>query len=152
MIYGIKGANLMIKPAISIQAEINEFQLELDLYDKIVFISGDSGIGKSYLYEQLSLLSTEKEFSYIKCFNYLSPDLETQVKSVAENADNLIVIDNFETLWSKNLTAIVMMSPAKFMLISRDYFGLMQRKHGVAELNIEGNFISLAYPLVRRAE
>jgi ABC-type lipoprotein export system ATPase subunit len=122
----------MIKPAISIQAEINEFQLKLDLYDKIVFISGDSGIGKSYLYEQLSLLSTEKEFSYIKCFNYLSPDLEAQVKSAAENEGNLIVLDNFETLWSKNLTAIIMTSPARFMLISRDYFGLMQTKHGIS--------------------
>jgi len=142
----------MIKPVISIQAEINGFQLNFDLYDKIVFISGDSGIGKSYLYEQLSLLSTEKEFSYVKCFNYLSPDLEKQVRNISENADNLIVIDNFETLWSQNLAAVIMTSPAKFMLISRDYFGLMETKHGVAELNVNDNSIRLIYPLAGGAD
>ena len=136
-----------IEPVISIQAKINDFRLQLDLLDEIIFIAGESGVGKSFLYEQLSLLSTEDEFKFIKCFNYLSPDLETQVESVSKNADNLIVIDNFESLWSKNLTNIIMGSSAKFALISRDFFGLMTSRYGVAELKVADGLISLKYPL-----
>ena len=134
-------------PVVSIQAKINDFRLQLDILDEIVFIAGDSGVGKSFLYEQLSLLSTEKEFNFIKCFNYLSPDLETQVEYASKNADNLIVIDNFETLWSKKLANTIMASPAKFALISRDFFGLMTSKYGVAELEVADGLIALRYPL-----
>ena len=92
-------------PIVMINTEINEFQLNIRLFSRITFITGDSGIGKSFLYDQLSLLSTEDEYKFIKCYNYLSPDVETQIESVSKNADNLIVIDNFETLWSKSIYA-----------------------------------------------
>ena len=134
-------------PIVMINTVINEFQLNIRLFNRITFITGDSGIGKSFLYDQLSLLSTEDEYKFIKCFNYLSPDVETQIESVSKNKDNLIVIDNFETLWSKNLTNIILSSPSRFALISRDFFGLMQSPNSVAELDVDNGSIGLAYPM-----
>ena len=86
-----------------INTEINEFQLNIRLFNRITFITGDSGIGKSFLYDQLSLLSTEDEYKFIKCYNYLSPDVETQIESVSKKADNLIVIDFMFRHISKNI-------------------------------------------------
>jgi hypothetical protein len=144
---GVRKMTDAINPIVSVNTEISEFRIVLDFYSRITFVAGDSGVGKSFLYEQLSLLSTDPEFKYIKCFNYLSPDLETHVALTAKNAENLIVIDNFETHWSQKLAHTILTSPAKFMIISRDFFGLMQSAYGVAKLDVADNHIGLTYPM-----
>ena len=64
----MKGEKQMIYKNITFKADPFSYDLEFD--DRITLVGGDSGTGKTVLYEMLEDLRLTNEYKAIKLFNY----------------------------------------------------------------------------------
>ena len=69
----MKGEKLMIYKNITFKAAPFSYDLVFD--DRITLVGGDSGTGKTVLYEMLEDLRFTDEYKRIKLFNYKSDNL-----------------------------------------------------------------------------
>ena len=69
----------MIYKNITFQAA--PFFYELSFDDRITLVGGDSGTGKTVLYEMLEDLKLTDEYHAIKLFNYKSEELAENLKN-----------------------------------------------------------------------
>ena len=114
----------MSKILFSINKTLDSRNINFDLYDRITFVSGDSGVGKTFLFNQLQLLATSKEYKYIKGLNILTPDFAARVKEYAADKDALVVIDHGDILIDEEVRYAIVTGQASFLIFSRNYFGL----------------------------
>ena len=90
----MRGGKKMIYKNISFEAA--PFSYELFFGDRITLVGGDSGTGKTVLYEMLEDIRLTDEYKTIRLFNYRSDDFQNTIKQcrdsfiVVDNADNLI--------------------------------------------------------------
>lgn len=89
----MQGEKLMIYKNIIFKADPFSYDLVFD--DRITIVGGDSGTGKTVLYQILEDLRLTKEYKAIKLFNYRSDNL---LASLKQCKDNFIVIDNADIL------------------------------------------------------
>ena len=66
----MKGGRQMIYKSIIFKADPFSYDLEFD--DRITLVGGDSGTGKTVLYEMLEDIRLTDEYKAIKLFNYKS--------------------------------------------------------------------------------
>ena len=90
----MKGEKQMIYKNIIFKADPFSYDLKFD--DRITLVGGDSGVGKTVLYEMLEDIRLTDEYKAIRLFNYRSDDFQNTIKQcrdsfiVVDNADNLI--------------------------------------------------------------
>ena len=89
----MKGEKQMIYKNIAFKADPFSFDLVFD--DRITLVGGDSGTGKTILYEMLEDLRLTDEYKAIKLFNYKSDNL---LETIKQCRDSFIVIDNADIL------------------------------------------------------
>ena len=89
----MKGEKLMVYKNIAFKA--NPFSYDLEFDDRITLVGGDSGTGKTVLYEMLEDLRLTDEYKAIKLFNYKSDNL---LETIKQCRDSFIVIDNADIL------------------------------------------------------
>ena len=89
----MKGEKLMIYKNITFKAAPFSYDLVFD--DRITLVGGDSGTGKTVLYEMLEDLRFTDEYKRIKLFNYKSDNL---LETLKQCRGNFIVIDNADIL------------------------------------------------------
>ena len=77
----MKGEKLMIYKNITFKADPFSYDLEFD--DRITLVGGDSGTGKTVLYEMLEDIRLTEEYNAIKLFNYKSDDFLEAIKQAA---------------------------------------------------------------------
>ena len=75
----MKGEKQMIYKNITFKADPFSYNLEFD--DRITLVGGDSGTGKTVLYEMLEDLRLTDEYKAIKLFNYKSDHSQSRLKS-----------------------------------------------------------------------
>ena len=85
----MKGEKQMIYKNITFKADPFSYNLEFD--DRITLVGGDSGTGKTVLYEMLEDLRLTDEYKAIKLFNYKSDNFS---ESIEKCRDSFIVVDN----------------------------------------------------------
>ena len=85
----MKGERQMIYKNVRFKADPFSYDLEFD--DRITLVGGDSGTGKTVLYEMLEDIRLTDEYKAIKLFNYKSDDFLVAIKQCR---DSFIVIDN----------------------------------------------------------
>ena len=85
----MKGENKMVYKNIAFQAA--PFSYDLVFEDRITLVGGDSGTGKTVLYEMLEDLKLTNEYHAIKLFNYKSENI---LENLEKCRNNFIVIDN----------------------------------------------------------
>ena len=68
----MKGEKQMIYKNITFKAD--PFSYDLEFEDRITLVGGDSGTGKTVLYEMLEDIRLTDEYKAIKLFNYKSDD------------------------------------------------------------------------------
>ena len=85
----MKGEKQMIYKNIAFKADPFSYDLVFD--DRITLVGGDSGTGKTILYEMLEDLRLTDEYKAIKLFNYKSDNL---LETIKQCRDSFIVIDN----------------------------------------------------------
>ena len=127
----MKGEKLMIYKNITFKAAPFSYDLVFD--DRITLVGGDSGTGKTVLYEMLEDLRFTDE--------YKSDNL---LETLKQCRGNFIVIDNADILLNDDIRRFINFEFSnQYMLFSRNCDGLNVSDKSFKILKVEGNRITL---------
>lgn len=135
----MKGEKWMIYKNITFKADPFSYDLVFD--DRITLVGGDSGTGKTVLYEILEDLRLTNEYKAIKLFNYKSDEfLETMKRC----RDNFIIIDNADILINDDIRKFINFEFSnQYMLFLRNCDGLNVSDKSFKVLKLDNNRITL---------
>ncbi len=129
----------MIYKNITFKADPFSYDLVFD--DRITLVGGDSGTGKTVLYEMLEDLRFIDEYKVIKLFNYKSDNFSESIKQCR---DSFIVIDNAEILINDDIRRFINFEFSnQYMLFLRNCDGLNVSDKSFKVLKLEKNKITL---------
>ena len=129
----------MIYKSVIFKAEPFSYNLEFD--DRITLVGGDSGTGKTVLYEMLEDLRFTDEYKAIKLFNYKSDNL---LETIKQCRDSFIVIDNADILIDDDIRRFINFEFSnQYMLFLRNCDGLNVSDKSFKVLILEDNRITL---------
>jgi archaellum biogenesis ATPase FlaH len=135
----MKGERRMIYKNIHFQAA--PFSYELSFEDRITLVGGDSGTGKTVLYEMLEDLKLTDAYHAIKLFNYKSENLLENLKKCR---NNFIVIDNADILMNDDIRRFINFEFSnQYMLFLRNCDGLNVSDKSFKVLKLVDNKITL---------
>ena len=135
----MKEERKMIYKKITFKADPFSYDLEFD--DRITLVGGDSGTGKTVLYEILEDVRLTDEYRSIKLFNYKSDDFSESVKKCR---DNFVVIDNADILINDEVRRFINFEFSnQYMLFLRNCDGLNVSDKSFKVLKLENNRITL---------
>ena len=135
----MRGGKKMIYKNISFKAA--PFSYELFFDDRITLVGGDSGTGKTVLYEILEDLKLTEEYNAIKLFNYKSENMKENLKKCR---DCFIVIDNADILIDDDIRRFINFEFSnQYMLFLRNCDGLNVSDKSFKVLNFDNNRITL---------
>lgn len=117
------------------------FSYDLVFDDRITLVGGDSGTGKTVLYEMLEDLKLTAEYHAIKLFNYKSENILENLKKCR---NNFIVIDNADILIDDDIRRFINFEFSnQYMLFLRNCDGLNVSDKSFKMLKLENNEITL---------
>ena len=129
----------MIYKKIAFQADPFSYDLEFD--DRITLVGGDSGTGKTVLYEMLEDVKLTEEYKSIKLFNYKSDNF---CEAIQRCKENFIVIDNAEILINDEIRKFINFEFSnQYMLFLRNCDGLNVSDKSFKVLKFDHNKITL---------
>lgn len=135
----MKGENEMVYKNIVFQAAPFSYDLVFD--DRITLVGGDSGTGKTVLYEMLEDVKLTAEYHAIKLFNYKSENILENLKKCR---NNFIVIDNADILIDDDIRRFINFEFSnQYMLFLRNCDGLNVSDKSFKMLKLENNEITL---------
>ena len=117
------------------------FSYDLEFEDRITLVGGDSGTGKTVLYEMLEDLRLTEEYKDIKLFNYKTDGFLETLESCR---DKFIVIDNADILIDDEIRKFINFEFSnQYMLFLRNCDGLNVSDRSFKVLNFDNNKITL---------
>ena len=117
------------------------FSYDLVFEDRITLVGGDSGTGKTVLYEMLEDLKLTNEYHAIKLFNYKSENI---LENLEKCRNNFIVIDNADILIDDDIRRFINFEFSnQYMLFLRNCDGLNVSDKSFKMLKLENNEITL---------
>ena len=117
------------------------FSYDLVFDDRITLVGGDSGTGKTVLYEMLEDLRLTDEYQAIKLFNYKSDAL---LESMQQCRGRFIVIDNADILIDDEVRRFINFEFSnQYMLFLRNCDGLNVSDKSFKVLKLNNNRITL---------
>ncbi len=135
----MKGERRMIYKNITFKAD--PFTYDLSFEDRITLVGGDSGTGKTVLYEMLEDLKLTEKYSAIKLFNYKSDSLG---ENLIKCKNNFIVMDNADILIDDDIRKFINFEFSnQYMLFSRNCDGLNVSNMSFKVLEQNGDVITL---------
>lgn len=135
----MKGEQRMIYKEIIFKAAPFSYDLMFD--DRITLVGGDSGTGKTVLYEMLEDLRFTDEYKAIRLFNYKSDNL---IENMKRCRNCFIVVDNADILIDDAIRKFINFEFSnQYMLFSRNCDGLNVSDKSFKELKLENNRITL---------
>ena len=135
----MKGEKQMIYKNITFKAD--PFSYDLLFEDRITLDGGDSGTGKTVLYEILEDLRLTDEYKAIKLFNYKSDNL---LEAIKQCRDSFIVIDNADILINDDIRRFINFEFSnQYMLFLRNCDGLNVSDKSFKVLQLDNNRITL---------
>jgi ABC-type bacteriocin/lantibiotic exporter with double-glycine peptidase domain len=135
----MKGEQRMIYKNIVFKAD--PFSYDLVFEDRITLVGGDSGTGKTVLYEMLEDLKLTDEYEAIKLFNYKVNNISSSLKQCR---DSFIVIDNADILIDDDIRKFINFEFSnQYMLFLRNCDGLNVSDKSFKVLKQDNNLITL---------
>ena len=129
----------MIYKSITFKAAPFSYDLEFD--DRITLVGGDSGTGKTVLYELLEDIRLTEEYKAIKLFNYKSDNF---LETIKKCRGSFIVVDNADNLMNDEVRKFVNFeSSNQYMLFLRNCDGLNVSDKSFKVLKFDNNKITL---------
>ena len=129
----------MIYSKISFEAA--PFSYDLEFEDRITLVGGDSGTGKTVLYEILEDIRLTDEYSSIKLFNYKTDNF---LEAIKKCRNNFIVIDNADILIDDDVRRFINFEFSnQYMLFLRNCDGLNVSDRSFKVLKFDNNRITL---------
>lgn len=117
------------------------FSYDLVFEDRITLVGGDSGTGKTVLYDMLEDLKQTVEFNAIKLYNYKSEEIIEQLKRCR---NNFVVIDNADILMNDEIRKFINFEFSnQYMLFLRNCDGLNVSDKSFKVMKFEDNKITL---------
>lgn len=117
------------------------FSYDLVFEDRITLVGGDSGTGKTVLYEMLEDLKLTNEYHAIKLFNYKSENI---LENLEKCRNNFIVIDNADILIDDDIRRFINFEFSnQYMLFLRNCDGLNVSDKSFKVLKLVDNKITL---------
>lgn len=117
------------------------FSYDLMFDDRITLVGGDSGTGKTVLYEILEDLRLTDQYKAVKLFNYKSDNFLEVLKQCR---DNFIVIDNADILIDDDIRRFINFEFSnQYMLFLRNCDGLNVSDKSFKVLKFDNNKITL---------
>lgn len=134
-----KGEKKMIYKDIIFRADPFSYELVFD--DRITLVGGDSGTGKTVLYEMLEDLRLTDAYHAMKLFNYKTDNVE---ESLEKCRNNFIVMDNADILINDDMRKFINFEFSnQYMLFLRNCDGLNVSDKSFKVLKLEKNKITL---------
>ena len=135
----MKGEKQMIYKNITFKADPFLYDLEFD--DRITLVGGDSGVGKTVLYEMLEDVRLTDGYKAIRLFNYRSDDFQEAIKRCR---DSFIVVDNADNLINDEVRKFINFELSnQYMLFLRNCDGLNVSDKSFKVLKFDNNKITL---------
>ncbi len=135
----MKGERWMIYKNITFKSDPFSYDLVFD--DRITLVGGDSGTGKTVLYEILEDLRLTNEYKAIKLFNYKSDEF---LEAMKRCRNNFIVIDNADILINDDIRKFINFEFSnQYMLFLRNCDGLNVSDKSFKVLKLDNNRITL---------
>ena len=135
----MKGEKQMIYKNITFKADPFSYDLIFD--DRITLVGGDSGTGKTVLYEILEDLRLTDQYKAIKLFNYKSDNL---LESMKQCRNNFIVIDNADIMIDNDVRRFINFEFSnQYMLFLRNCDGLNVSDKSFKKMKLDNNRITL---------
>ena len=135
----MKGERQMIYKRIAFKAAPFSYDLEFD--DRITLVGGDSGVGKTVLYEMLEDIRLTDEYKAIRLFNYRSDDFQEAIKQCR---DSFIVVDNADNLINDEVRKFINFELSnQYMLFLRNCDGLNVSDKSFKVIKFDNNKITL---------
>lgn len=129
----------MIYKNITFKADPFSYNLEFD--DRITLVGGDSGSGKTVLYEMLEDIRLTDDYKAITLFNYKSDNFQESVKQCR---DRFIVIDNADILINDEVRKFINFEFSnQYVLFLRNCDGLNVSDKSFKVMKIDNNRITL---------
>ena len=129
----------MIYKSITFKADPFSYNLEFD--DRITLVGGDSGTGKTVLYQMLEDVRLTDEYSAIRLFNYKSDNFS---EAIQQCRDSFIVVDNADYLINEDVRRFINFELSnQYMLFLRNCDGLNVSDKSFKVLNFDNNRITL---------
>ena len=117
------------------------FSYDLIFDDRITLVGGDSGTGKTVLYEILEDLRLTDQYKAMKLFNYKSDNF---LEAVKQCRNNFIVIDNADILINDEIRRFINFEFSnQYMLFLRNCDGLNVSDKSFKVLILKDNRITL---------
>lgn len=128
----------------------NNIDFLLRFKDRITFINGDSGIGKTMLFKAIERDTLVSKTNII-CLNY--DDLPSgNLEYTLNNARNkVIIIDNADVILSDNMKNQITFDDRnnQFIIFAHSTKGFLPTRNSITELVIKNNKGKLRYPLLK---
>ncbi len=139
-VMNMKGERQMIYKNVRFKADPFSYDLEFD--DRITLVGGDSGTGKTVLYEMLEDIRLTDEYKAIKLFNYKSDDFF--LVAIKQCRDSFIVVDNADNLINDEVRKFINFELSnQYMLFLRNCDGLNVSDKSFKVLKFDNNRITL---------
>ena len=117
------------------------FSYELSFDNRITLVGGDSGTGKTVLYDMLEDLWLTDQYHATRLFNYKSDNLEENLKKCR---NCFIVIDNADILMDDEIRRFINFEFSnQYMLFLRNCDGLNVSDKSFKVMSLESNKITL---------
>ena len=125
----------------NITFKADPFSYDLVFDDRITLVGGDSGTGKTVMYEMLEDLRLTDDYKAIKLFNHKSDNF---LESVKKCRDSFIVIDNADILIDDDIRRFINFEFSnQYMLFLRNCDGLNVSDKSFKVLKLDQNRITL---------
>lgn len=125
----------------NITFEADPFLYDLEFDDRITLVGGDSGTGKTVLYEMLEDLKLTDQYRAIKLFNYRTENVKERL---VECKNSFIVVDNADILIDDDIRRFINFEFSnQYMLFLRNCDGLNVSDKSFKVLVSKGNKIML---------
>ena len=135
----MKGENQMIYKSITFKAAPFLYNLEFD--DRITLVGGDSGTGKTVLYEMLEDIRLTDKYRAIRLFNYKTDNFLETIKLCR---DSFVVIDNADYLINDDVRRFINFELSnQYMLFLRNCDGLNVSDKSFKVLKFDNSRITL---------
>lgn len=121
----------------------------------VTLIGGDTGVGKSYIWQQIWEMVSNKNFKYpCYCINY---DSRGFVPVMLNSTDGLFVLDDFELLLDvfpdiRNFINTLYLTKVQILIFGRDTYGLRVSRDYMFDMVLKGKHIGVRHNFGKREE
>lgn len=121
---------------------------KLAIKDNLTLIGGQSGSGRTLLFEAFQSDSVLNENSNITCINYTT-DKEIISETLKNSSGKLFVIDNADIILNRDQRFNISLDKKnQYIVFTHSFYGFKPSASSIAELKVENNIGKLYYPLL----